>query len=91
MSEAIELTRTWVIAGSRQAALDKCELMALDPTYQTTRLVYPDGIQKLRGERARIGDLLVYGAFLDASTEGLRFMFEWLREAGFDFDEPDRP
>jgi hypothetical protein len=89
MTNEIELTRTWVVAGSRQAALDKCDLMALDPTYVTTRLVFPKGVHNLRGERARLGDTIAYGYLGDADNEGLRFMFEWLREAGFDFDETD--
>jgi hypothetical protein len=91
MTDEIELVRTWVVAGSRAAALDKCSLMDLDPTYITTRLVFPKGVVGLRGEQARIGDTLVYGYLGDAKPEELRFMFDWLRAAGFDFDETDLP
>jgi hypothetical protein len=78
-----ETHRTIVIAGSQQAAIQRCQEIHIDPKARTTILATPSSILFLRKVTLRVTDDVTWGYTGDAKPGEIVSILQALRIEGY--------
>jgi hypothetical protein len=78
-----ETHRTIIIAGSRQAAEQRCKELGINPRARTTIMAVPSNVHGLRGITLRETDVVEWGYTGHAPLGGIANVLRTLKIAGF--------